>query len=96
MTAESKGQGSESKYGYTYSEELIIAVEYLMRRGITRTREIARVLRISPFTVRNIKTILNRRKREEKARKEKKKEKKMLIEVLKKGRQKSKTQEAQS
>jgi len=84
-------------YGYTYSEELIIAVEYLMKRGITRTREIARVLRISPFTVNNIKTILNRRKREaEKTGKEKKKEKKMLIEVLKKGRQKSKTQEAQS
>jgi len=57
---------------YRYREDLIKAVEFLMRRGITRSGEIARRLGISPFTVRNIKLILRRRKaREEKKEKEK-------------------------
>ena len=52
---------------YRYSDELIAAVEYLLKRGVTRSNEIAERLGISPFTVRNIKTLLNRKKATEEA-----------------------------
>ncbi|RLE47844.1 MAG: hypothetical protein DRJ18_02750 [Candidatus Methanomethylicota archaeon] len=57
-----------------YPEDAIIAVKYLIKKGITRTNEIAKRLNLSPFTVRNIKQILMRR---EKA--------KRIIELLKGG-----------
>jgi len=61
---------------YRYREELIAAVEYLMKRGIKRSGEIAKRLGVSPFTVRNIKLILKRRKAREEKEKEKAKSKK--------------------
>jgi len=45
----------------SYSEETIIAVKYLIDKGITRSGEIARRLKLSPYTVRNIKKILRER-----------------------------------
>lgn len=45
----------------SYSEELIAAVKLLLRKGITRSTEIARRLEVSPFTVRNVKKILRER-----------------------------------
>ena len=50
---------------YRYREELIMAVSYLINRGITRSGEIAKRLDVSPYTVRNIKSILKRRARQE-------------------------------
>jgi len=50
-----------------YSEDLVKAVKYLYEKGL-KTTEIAKRLDVSPFTVRNIISILNRRskvKREE-------------------------------
>ena len=44
-----------------YSEELITAVKWLLHKGITRSGDIARRLEVSPYTVRNIKTILRKR-----------------------------------
>ena len=52
---------------YKYSDELIAAVEYLLKQGITRSTEIAERLGISPFTARNIKTLLRRKKAVEEA-----------------------------
>ena len=54
---------------YKYSDELIAAVEYLLKQGVTRSTEIAERLGISPFTARNIKSLLRRKKAAEKARK---------------------------
>jgi len=66
-----------------YSEELIVAVDYLMKRGITRCGEIAKRLNVSPFTVRNIKRILRKRKARMKLKTEKKeKPKDFLDEIL--------------
>ena len=68
---------------YRYREELIVAVEYLMRRGITRSGEIAKRLGLSPFTVRNIKLILKRRKaREEREKAKSEKPKDVIEEIL--------------
>lgn len=61
--------------GYEYHDDLIKAVEYLMRKGVTRSGEIARRLGISPFTVRNIKYLLRKRKAKRKQEKKEKKEK---------------------
>jgi len=48
--------------GYpVYPEDVIIAVKYLMEKGITRSTEIAERLDLSPYTVRNIKKILRER-----------------------------------
>jgi len=85
--------------GPVYNENLIAAVEYLMKRGITRSGEIAKRLGISPFTVRNIKAILGRRKKENgKERKEEKamKKKKSLIETLRARRQSLKSKKSRN
>ena len=65
--------------GYEYHDDLIKAVEYLMRKGVTRSGEIARRLGISPFTVRNIKYLLRRKAREEQ---KKEKPKDVIEEIL--------------
>lgn len=44
-----------------YPEELIIAVKWLLHKGITRSGDIARRLEVSPYTVNNIKTLLRKR-----------------------------------
>lgn len=77
------------EYGfYKYRPELIAAVEYLMKRGITRSGEIAKRLGVSPFTVRNIKIILKRKQREkeEKEKAKSKKSKDVIEEILSGGR----------
>ncbi|MHC1628070.1 MAG: transposase [Candidatus Nezhaarchaeales archaeon] len=43
-----------------YSEELIAAVKYLYERGF-RSSEIAKRLDVSPFTIRNIISLLNKK-----------------------------------
>lgn len=45
-----------------YSEDVIAAVKYLiLKKGVTRSTEIAQRLGISPYTARNIKKILRDR-----------------------------------
>jgi len=44
-----------------YPEELIIAVKWLLHKGITRSGDIARRLEVSPYTIQNIKTLLRKR-----------------------------------
>lgn len=52
--------GSSGKVVIKYSEDLIMAVKYLIKKGFN-SREIADRLGISPYTVRNIKRILRER-----------------------------------
>ncbi|RLF08531.1 MAG: hypothetical protein DRJ60_00270 [Thermoprotei archaeon] len=84
MVKNKKNRGPIVDGFYKYREELIAAVEYLMKyRGITRNSEIARRLNVSPFTVRNIKQILKRRKaRKEREKAEPKKPKDIIEEIL--------------
>jgi len=44
-----------------YSEDLIIAVRWLLHKGVTRSSDIARRLEVSPYTIRNIKRVLKQR-----------------------------------
>ena len=53
--------GSGKRRTGAYSEDTIVAVKYLVEKGITRSSEIARRLDISPFTANNIKRILRER-----------------------------------
>jgi len=45
----------------SYPEELIIAVKWLLHKGVTRSSDIARRLEVSPYTVNNIKTLLRKK-----------------------------------
>jgi len=62
-----------------YPEDAIIAVKYLIKKGITKTNEIAKRLGLSPNTVRNIKVILRKREREKQ---EKKKPKSIIKKIV--------------
>lgn len=50
----------KKKVEIKYSEELIMAVKYLLNKGLN-SRQVADRLEISPYTVRNIKRILRKR-----------------------------------
>ena len=52
------------KKWFNYNEDLIHAVKYLSEKGY-RTTEIARRLNVSPFTVRNIKQYVLRKREKE-------------------------------
>ncbi len=51
----------------TYPEKLLIAVEYLLEKGVTKPSEIARRLNISPTTATTVKYLVLRRKRQQEA-----------------------------
>ena len=59
--SKSTDNGGSKKVEISYPEDVIIAVKYLMEKGITRSTEIAERLDLSPYTVRNIKRILRKR-----------------------------------
>lgn len=72
-----------------YSEKLIVAVEYLMEKGITKDREIAERLGVSPHTVKTIKFMLKKRSMGEAKKAEPKREEKEAEE----GKQKRRDEE---
>jgi len=46
---------------YRCAKELVVAVKWLLHKGVTRSGDIARRLEVSPYTVATIKTMLRRR-----------------------------------
>ena len=44
-----------------YPEDVMVAVKYLVEKGVTKSTEIAKRLGVSPYTARNIKKLLRRR-----------------------------------
>lgn len=83
-----------------YPEELVIAVKWLLYKGVTRSTDIARRLEVSPYTVSNVKRILRKRgeypepgsgrrkRRSPNKRSEEKKESKKVPPFLRKRREK--------